>query len=67
MLVLMVSSASVIVPDRVVEPAMTADRTANRTRAYSSMRSGVDVQTRPLETFTDPQAKQIVSRLTDGR
>lgn len=38
-----------------------------RYSARGIMRSGVDVQTRPLETFTDPQAKQIVSRLTDGR
>ena len=38
-----------------------------RHSARGIMRSGVDVQTHPLETFTEPQAKQIVSRLTDGR
>jgi len=27
----------------------------------------VDVHARALETFTDPQARQIVSRLTVGR
>ena len=32
--------------------------------ARGIMRSGVDVHTRPLETFTDSQARQIVSRLT---
>ena len=31
------------------------------------MRSGVDVRAHALETFTDPQARQIVSRLTVGR
>jgi hypothetical protein len=35
--------------------------------ARGIMRSGVEVQTRALETFTDPQAKQILSRLTVGR
>src|SRR5262245_39734834 len=38
-----------------------------RHSARGIMRSGVDVHTRPLETFTDPQARQIVSRLTVGR
>ena len=31
------------------------------------MRSGVDVHVHPLETFTSPQARQILSRLTHGR
>jgi len=35
--------------------------------ARGIMRSGVEVHTRPLETFTDPQARLIVSRLTGGR
>src|SRR5262245_50966006 len=38
-----------------------------RHSARGIMRSGVDVQTRPLETFTDLQARQIVSRLAVGR
>src|SRR4030095_8991182 len=38
-----------------------------RHSARGIMRSGVEVHTRSLETFTDPQAKQIVSRLTVGR
>jgi hypothetical protein len=35
--------------------------------AQGIMRSGVEVHARALETFTDPQARQIVSRLTVGR
>lgn len=35
--------------------------------ARGIMRSGVDVRPRALETFTDPQAREIVSRLTVGR
>jgi hypothetical protein len=31
------------------------------------MRSGVDVHVRALETFTRPEARQILSRLTHGR
>jgi hypothetical protein len=31
------------------------------------MRSGVDVHVHPLETFTSPQARQILSRLTHRR
>jgi len=38
-----------------------------RHSARGIMRSGVDVHPRALETFTDPQARQIVSRLTVGR
>ena len=38
-----------------------------RHSARGIMRSGVEVQARPLETFTDPQAKQILSRLTSER
>jgi hypothetical protein len=38
-----------------------------RHSARGIMRSGVYVQARALETFTDPQARQIVSRLTVGR
>jgi hypothetical protein len=38
-----------------------------RHSARGIMRSGVDVHVRALETFTDPQARQIVSRLTVGR
>ena len=38
-----------------------------RHSARGIMRSGVEVQVRALETFTDPQATQIVSRLTVGR
>src|SRR5262245_55157718 len=37
-----------------------------RHSARGIMRSGVDVHPRALETFTDPQARQIVSRLTVG-
>jgi len=35
--------------------------------AQGILRPGVDVHARALETFTDPQARQIVSRLTVGR
>ena len=38
-----------------------------RHSARGIMRSGVDVHPRALETFTDPQARQIVSRLTVRR
>lgn len=38
-----------------------------RHSARGIMRSGVDVHIRALETFTDPQAKQILSRLTGER
>ena len=40
---------------------------SGRHSARGIMRSGVDVLLHPLETFTDPQARQIVSRLTGGR
>jgi hypothetical protein len=35
--------------------------------ARGIMRSGVDVHVHPMETFTGPQARQIVSRLITGR
>ena len=35
--------------------------------ARGIMRPGVDVQLRPIETFTDPQARQIVARLSQIR
>jgi hypothetical protein len=35
--------------------------------ARGIMRSGVDVHVHPMETFTSPQARQIVSRLTPQR
>jgi hypothetical protein len=38
-----------------------------RHSARGIMRSGVEVHARARETFTDPQARQIVSRLTVGR
>jgi hypothetical protein len=34
-----------------------------RHSARGIMRSGVEVQVRPIETFTDPQARQILARL----
>jgi hypothetical protein len=47
--------------------SLLGDVIAHEHSSRGIMRSGVDVHVRALETFTSPQARQILSRLTHGR
>jgi len=66
--VLIKSGPELSVREGIVDALGFADPSVSR--AHSSrgiMRSGVDVHAHPLETFTSPQARQIVFRLTQRR